>query len=292
MEFKIIHDIQKQFQNKGSLIQGIGDDCAVLPKDEQTVYLVSTDCLVENVHFSFDYFSWADLGYKALAVNISDVNAMGGKAEHAFVSLAVPKGCAEEHIQEFYKGFSELTQKEGVTLAGGDLSASLESVFVNVTIVGEASQGSVKYRSGAKVGDSIFVCGDLGWSAKGLELLKQNPNDDSKFSLRHKRPQLHSKTAHHLGQDQRVHAMIDVSDGLLQDLQHMCQASHVGANLDLSKLEYDPQIHFGEDYALLVVGDLSLENDFPELVRMGDMVEGQQIQSGSKVITPQGFTHF
>lgn len=292
MEFKIINQLQKQFQKKDSLIKGIGDDCAVLSKDDQSVYLISTDCLVENIHFSFDYFSWADLGYKSLAVNISDICAMGGKALYAFVSLALPKNQSQKNIQDFYAGFEELAVKEGLALAGGDLSSSEKGVFVNITVVGEAGKDSVKYRSGAKAGDSVFVLGDLGLSAQGLELLHKNPKDNSELSHRHKRPELYSKLAFELGKDKRVHAMIDVSDGFVQDLLHVCKASSCGVSLNELGKEFAGLNNYGEDYALLVVGECGLAKEFSELKEVGVVDEGQSVHFESKIFSPKGFDHF
>lgn len=252
---------------QAGLLCGIGDDCAVIKKDDRNVLLVTTDSLVEHVHFDLRYFSFIDLGKKALSVNLSDIAAMGGTPLYAFVSLAVPPKVNETNIADFYHGMNQVASEFSVAVAGGDISQSPNYFFINVAVVGEAKKNHVKYRSGAKAGDGIYVSGVLGSAAVGLTFFNkwrrvQNPYIQA---IKNPRPRLYlSRILAGLSQ---VHALIDISDGLVQDLSHILEASRVAARIEYDKVPRAPDFDVtcrslrinpvdtllagGEDYQLL-----------------------------------------
>lgn len=267
-EFDIIHHIKQNLVSTHiGLIQGIGDDCAVIRKDADHVYLVTTDALVENVHFDLSYFSFIDLGKKSLAVNLSDIAAMGGKPQFAFVSVAVPPKVTEADIFDFYTGIDQIAQEFDVVIAGGDTSRSPNYFFVSITVIGEAREGTYKLRSAAKPGDGLYVSGKLGSAAIGFAALSKRRRIDNDYMLAFKNPRPRVVLGEMLAEISDVHAMIDLSDGLLQDLSHILKASNVEAKLELAQipredsfeavcknLRIDPVetlLAGGEDYQLL-----------------------------------------
>lgn len=266
---------------------GIGDDCAVLRRISGKDLLLSTDLLLEGIHFRLDWTSPFLLGYKALAVNVSDIAAMGGRPLLYLVSLALPAECSgPAFVDELYRGMEQAGQEYRVALAGGDLSRSASGVVISITIAGIAAVNSAALRSGARPGDQIFVCGPLGLSAIGLELLTagyQAPLRQIQKELTHRRetaarsaaewrkrcilahlaPKSPLLQAMQLSHGRLVSAMMDISDGLSIDLQRLCEASGVGAVIFPSQLPVCPvpildrkrqeecAFHGGEDYALL-----------------------------------------
>ncbi len=239
---------------------GIGDDAAVLPGPGRKKILFTTDMLIERHHFrkEWGHFSW--LGQKALLVNISDISAMGGIPKYAVISLGL-SDCPVRLMDQLYVGFNQVARRTGLRIVGGDTNAA-PCLIINVAIVGEVA-GNPLLRSGARVGDWIYVTGTLGSAALGLKKLqsgKKITNDP--LIRRHFLPPIRTDVALQL-KKRRVHAMIDVSDGLLADLSHILQASRVGAELwpeNLPRLRgsgFSPevmrkaQLTGGEDYELL-----------------------------------------
>ena len=229
-EFDLIRSISSRFQVPEGLT-GIGDDCAVIPGASEDT-LVTTDLLAEGVHFLVDCISPFDLGYKSAAVNISDIAAMGGLPKYAFLSLALPKeytapGADCGWLTAFMDGFTACCRRYGVTLLGGDTSASSGGIFINVTLMGTCPHGTALMRSSARPGDLICVTGTLGDSAAGLRLIKEADADtDAAFLLRrhcHPEPRVAEGLA--LRQCPGIHAMMDLSDGLASDLPHILEAS-------------------------------------------------------------------
>ncbi len=248
-----------------NLLIGIGDDAAVW-QSEASVQLGTTDTLIESVHFDLSTTSWLDLGWKSLAVNISDIAAMGGTPTHCMISLGLPPDTELENITELYKGMAEIAGNFSMAIAGGDISES-PMVTITPTIIGTAEKDKILTRSGAKPGDKIAVTGSIGLSAAGLKMIQTKSNFDPETSMilreAHLRPWPRITEAQTLAQ-KGVKTAIDISDGLTADLGHICQASKVGAKVILSSIPIHPAtitafpddtmkmaLTGGEDYELL-----------------------------------------
>ncbi|MBC7362985.1 MAG: thiamine-phosphate kinase [Candidatus Aminicenantes bacterium] len=255
-------------------LKGIGDDCAVIPWKDHRHLLVTTDLLVDGVHFLKDKITAEDLGYKSLAVNLSDIAAMGGRPLFAFLSLAIPPETELTYLDGFFRGWHELSRQTGVHLLGGDTTRSLEKLVINVAVLGEARTPFIKYRSEARAGDIIAVTGPLGDSEGGLRLILSGLTEkklaaEEKYLLRrHFRPQPHLEEGQFLARQPEVRAMMDVSDGLDSDLRRIMEQSDCGVEVKLEKLPVSKQLRVcsqkygwnleemaaagGEDYCLLV----------------------------------------
>jgi thiamine-monophosphate kinase len=254
---------------------GIGDDCAVLPQADGTVLLATTDMLVEDVHFLRRAIPPADLGWKSLAVNLSDLAAMGGAPHAAFLSLALPREVEVEWVDGFFAGLRELADATGTELLGGDTTSSPDRIVVNIAVLGSARPERVKLRSGARPGDAVCVSDFLGDSGGGLALVLagSTPADaDEAVLLRaHNRPRPHLAEGTWLAARPEVRAMMDVSDGVDSDLRRIGERSHCGARVDLARLPVSPALArvgarrkwdvdrlaaaAGEDYCLLLAVD-------------------------------------
>lgn len=272
-EFGFIRSIQDGcLFSSSKLIKGIGDDCAVIGPYEDKIFLVTTDMLLENVHFILNKISPEHLGEKAVNVNLSDIAAMGGTARHLFVSVAIPKQMRAETIHGLYNGIKTACRRHGVNILGGDTSSSPDGLMINVTVVGESKEKEVLYRSGAKPGDRIYITGTIGDSAGGLKLILGEASAPeplkSKLIEAHNQPLPFLETGRAIAQSRLATAMIDLSDGLASDLRHICRLSKVGARLikealpvsdELKKMAeingLDPYLlalSGGEDYRLLI----------------------------------------
>jgi thiamine-monophosphate kinase len=270
-----IQQIARDLKAGSGLRLSIGDDAAAFRPSARHLTLISTDALVENVHFDLRYFSPADLGWKALAVNLSDIAAMGGRPLYATTSIAFPRGLTARFVEDFYKGLASLAKQHGVVLIGGDTCSSQRDIFVDVTVIGEIEPAKIVTRSGARPGDLLYVTGALGGSAMGLEWLTRSSTNawgalakrrKSSLVQRHLRPEPRCAAGRFLADRRLPSAMIDVSDGLSTDLGHLCQQSQVGAIVDAKRIPLPkssslsiPQLHDwlgyalngGEDYELL-----------------------------------------
>lgn len=259
---------------------GIGDDAAVLPMSSDRSLIVSTDLLIENTHFTRETAPAETVGHKALACNISDIAAMGGKPTAAVLSLGVPALLRVAWVDDFMKGFSNLAEKFGVKLIGGDTVHS-DHIVVNITIFGEAHPNEIKLRSKAKKNDVIAVTGNLGDSEAGLRALLQLRSKDGPGKVlieRHLQPMPHVDQGRWLAKKAAVHAMMDVSDGIVTDLPRLLKASELGAELNVEKLplsaeflslsrthDWNPHqvaLTSGEEYCLLLT---VAENKFESL---------------------------
>ena len=249
---------------------GIGDDCAVIPLTGDRSLLVTTDLLVEGVHFLNSTTTAYHLGHKSLAVNLSDIAAMGGRARSAFLSLALPADTEISWLDDFFCGLKDLAQKFGVAVLGGDTALSLGGITINITVLGEAAPAQIKLRSSAQAGDLIGVVGNLGDSAAGLRLLSSSSSFDGGYETlvrRHIHPEPLLHQGEFLAAVNGVHAMMDVSDGLDSDLRQIMARSNCGAAVELEKIQLSPELRNGaknhgwnahelactggEDYALL-----------------------------------------
>ncbi len=237
-EESFIQHLAKHFPAKDSII-GIGDDCAVIPSGHGLAWLVTTDAIVEGVHFLKDQISARDLGYKAVAVNVSDIMAMGGESKYIFLSIALPKAVDCTWVCNMIQGMKDACEKWDLLLLGGDTVGSKRDVFLNLTLMGSAVAAKIKYRHQAEAGDVICVSGYLGDAGGGLKTLpNQTPKtEDVKYLQRaHFHPEPHPEQGIWLASEKGVHAMMDVSDGLDCDLKRLIKSSQSGAVIEISKV--------------------------------------------------------
>ncbi|CAM3410031.1 thiamine-phosphate kinase [Zobellia roscoffensis] len=329
-EFGLIDHLTKNFEIKQkSTFKSIGDDAAVFDHKEKTV--LTTDLLIEGVHFDLSYMPLKHLGYKAVMVNLSDVYAMNATATQITVSLAVSNRFPLEALEELYAGIALAAKVFNVDLIGGDTTSSTSGMLISITAIGEAKEEEITYRDGAKPNDLLVVSGDLGAAYMGLQVLdrekevfKVNPNnqpDLSPYSYiveRQLKPEAR-KDIVQLLKDLEVQptAMIDISDGLSSEILHLCKNSKVGCNLFEEKIPLDPTVisaceefnvdstmvalSGGEDYELLFTIS---QNDFdkikgnPSLTVIGHMTdesEGAHLvtRGNTKIeLTAQGWNSF
>lgn len=248
---------------------GIGDDAAVLPLGVRRSLLVTIDTLVEGIHFERAFSTPAALGRKSLAVSLSDIAAMGGTPRWFVVSLGAPAQTPVRVVREFYRGMLGLARRVDVHLVGGDTVASPSGLTVSITLLGMVAPGQVVFRSGARPGDLVYVSGTLGDAALGLALLRRDPGRwrNSRPVRRLCDPEARVALGRELGRARIATAMIDISDGLVQDLGHVARASGVGARVYRERLPlsrsyrthcrqctddpWEPVLSGGEDYELL-----------------------------------------
>ena len=307
-EFSFIGDIASMF---GSLphhgFEPIGDDCTVLPVGDDAL-VMSTDMLIEDVHFLRGASTAEEVGYKSLMVNISDVAAMGATPTATLLSLSLPESAQGEWSEGFMRGFYEGCQKYGIALVGGDTTASRDKIAINVVAIGRAPMQNIKRRSAAQVGDIICVTGKLGTSSKGLvDIMFGDLNTAA--AKAHRRGQARIEEGRLLGECEAVHAMMDVSDGIASDIKHIMEESKVGAEIELSNIPTDYDIRFattgGEDYELLLtvthdkfedVAAALLNATGTSLTAIGRITEGNTLlwlENGEpSELDLKGFTHF
>lgn len=256
-EFELIRWIQQQTGCPSYLTMGIGDDCSIQPQQEGQDLLTSTDLFIEGVHFRREWSSWFDLGRKAAAVNISDIAAMGGTPQSLFLAIGRPREMSDAEVKEFISGFLAEVEIHGAVLAGGDTCSSSGPLLISVTVQGTVAATDAVCREGASYGDAIYVSGSLGDSALALQLLGKGQQPDNYLAGRFHTPTPRVALGQELSKRQLATAMLDVSDGLLADLDHILTASAVGAELDLEKIPLSKpfQNALSEDFSLI---DLAL----------------------------------
>ncbi len=308
-EFGFIDDIKSLFATLSlNSFEGIGDDCAVLPISATDSLLFTSDMLVEDIHFTRATTSAFDLGYKSLAVNISDVAAMGATPIASLLSISLPKGIDPLWAEEFMRGYHSLSERHSVALVGGDTTSSTGLVTINVTAIGRAPHMQIKRRSDAKVGDIILTTGKLGDSACGLCDLSQGKLSTSEADI-HRRPTARVEEGAWLGERVDVHAMMDISDGVASDVRHIMSQSGVGAQIDIDKLPSRHDIRLalcgGEDYELLFTAAPDLVEDLIRdfkvrfncgITPIGEIVCGGELawrEAGTVIdLDLMGFRHF
>ncbi len=281
-EFDLIHTLQQRHSRRTpSVIRGIGDDAAVITSRAGQWTVLTTDLLTEGVHFNLQTATMADIGFRAAAANLSDIAAMGATPHYLLVALAIPRTGTTQHALQLYRGMMAACRPHHVALIGGDTSASDGGWFLSLTLTGIVPPRKALFRSGARVGDCLYVTGTIGDSLAGLRLLNEPPTHTIRqpraapFSTRHRkfligrhlRPTARVAEGRWLSSHRFATSAIDISDGLSGDLRHICQESHVGVELDLGALplspaccayaasrELDPinlALTGGEDYELL-----------------------------------------
>ncbi len=269
------------------LVIGIGDDTAAW-RASALLQLATIDALVEDVHFSFKWCTWEDLGYKSLAVNLSDIAAMAGQPRYALVALSCPGSVEVEDIMAYYRGMASLAQQHRVAIVGGNLTSS-PVVTSTVTVIGEAEAEQLMTRHSAQPGDAIAVTGTLGGAAAALKLLEgaESRAQDCSTALRQSllRPTPRLAEARILAAG-GIRCGIDISDGLLGDLGHICESSHVsatvyGARVPVSRLipDQEERLTFaltgGEDYELLFTGDIATIEHTAQSLQCGVSIIGE-----------------
>jgi len=273
---ELIHDITGKFKNTKQsswqqLLIGIGDDAAAWQGDSH-IQLATTDSMVQGTHFDLNNITWEELGWKALAVNLSDIAAMGGTPKYALLSLALPGELEVENVAQFCHSVASLAAKFGVAIVGGNISTA-PNIVINITVFGSAKTRSILKRSTATPGEQIAVTGNLGLSAAGLKMFKEKISLDAQVAgiLRkaHLQPVPKIKEGQILAQH-GVKTAIDISDGLIADLEHICEASKVGAKIKVVQLPVHPMVkanfpdyhelalYGGEDYELLFTADKNI----------------------------------
>ena len=254
-EFGFIGDIATLFSTlPHSGFEPIGDDCTVLPMGDEAL-VMTTDMLVEDIHFLRGASSAEEVGEKSLMVNISDVAAMGATPIATLLSIALPESAQGEWAERFMRGYYDASAREGVALVGGDTTASRDKISINVVAIGRAPIANIKRRSAAKAGDIIAVTGKLGISSKGLvDIMFGDLNTEA--AKAHRRGQARTAEGAWLGARTEVHAMMDISDGIGSDIKHIMEQSKVGATINLEQVPTDYDIRYattgGEDYELLL----------------------------------------
>jgi thiamine-monophosphate kinase len=291
-EFGLIDHLTANLKcTQPSTVKGIGDDAAVLDFKSKKI-VVSTDLLVEGVHFDLSYMPLKHLGYKAIVVNLSDIYAMNATATQVTVSIAVSNRFPLEALEELYAGIQMAAAVYNVDVVGGDTTSSTKGLLISVTAIGEAEEANITYRNGAKENDLLVVTGDVGGAFLGLKVLQRekevfevNPNNQPDLDMytyiieRQLKPEARkdvSKLLHDL--NVKPTSMIDISDGLSSEIMHLCKQSEVGCNLYEDKIPLDPQVistceefnidstmvalSGGEDYELLFTVK---QEDFPKI---------------------------
>jgi thiamine-monophosphate kinase len=294
-----------------SIVAGIGDDAAVLRLAPNHDLLVTTDFSIENVHFRREWHPPEVVGWRCLTRGLSDIAAMGGEPIAAFLSLAVAGDVPQEWVDGFLKGLLGLARKFQVPLAGGDTAEAMDGIQADIVVAGSVPRGTAVLRSGAMPGDQIYVTGDLGGSAAALARLRVSSLPPGAESARHFRPQARVRAGQWLRQHKIPSAMIDISDGLSTDLEHICQESGVGAEIEaeaiprargggkVDSVDLDFALHGGDDYELLFTSSRPVPSkiDGVRVTRIGRMTRKKGMRlidpdEKKRVLEPKGWEHF
>lgn len=307
-EFNLIGRLRSSLISTSSeVLMGIGDDAAAI-KVSGNIILITSDMLLEGVHFDLSFTTFYQLGCKALAVNLSDIFAMGGKPRYFLIDIGIPESYTLKDVDELYAGIKSLARKFAIDVVGGDTCASKHGLVLSGTLIGETER--IITRSGAKPKDGIFVAGTLGDSAMGLMLLKKlgrrisiNESERS-LIMRHLMPEPRT-----LKETHKITSMIDISDGLLIDLTHICDESNVGARIYVDKIPLsraltstakklgmnpmDFALRGGEDYVMLFTAPPDIKT---KAFRIGEIIpKGRflvDVSGRKRHFKPEGYEHF
>lgn len=317
-EFRLIDRLTAPFvRQHDSTVMGVGDDAAVI-SNRGNKQVITTDLLLEGIHFDLTYFPLKHLGYKSVVVNVSDILAMNATPKQITVSIGISKRFCLEDLEELYAGIKLACERYRVDLIGGDTSSSMTGLTISITAIGEADEAQLTYRSGAKVNDLICVTGNLGAAYMGLQLLEREKrifqsNPETKPTLegfdyileRILKPEARIGIVEELKEkDVQPTAMIDISDGLSSELMHICRRSEVGCRIYYEKLPIDEQtarmaeefgiepsvaaLNGGEDYELLFtvpLSDLEKVSGIKGVSVIGHITE---TSTGAFLVTPAG----
>jgi thiamine-monophosphate kinase len=258
----LIERIRRRVRAGASIITGIGDDCAVLRMPAGHQLLVTTDFTLESVHFRREWHPPEVVGWRCLTRGLSDIAAMGGEPRAAFLSMALDRGVPQKWVNRFLAGLLEAAEEFRVPLAGGDTAQSAGGIQADIVVVGSVPSGRAVLRSGALAGDGIYVTGELGGSAAAIARMREGKVRAADYE-RHFHPAARVEVGRWLRRRGLASAMIDVSDGLSTDLEHVCEESGVGAEIEVAAIPcarvgrparlvgFDLALHGGEDYELL-----------------------------------------
>ena len=309
-EFEFVENLRNRFS-----LTKTGDDCAVLPKDSRTDLVITTDLLVEEIDFRLEWTKPEFIGHKALAVSLSDIAAMGAKPVWAMTSIGIPtKIWNTDFVEKFYDGYMRLAKKFDVELIGGDVSKTPDKIVIDSIVAGETKKEKAVLRSTAKIGDLIFVTGNLGGASAGLQLLKNGEkleqSKNKNLLLRQLAPNPQTEIGQLIGAKNLATSMIDLSDGLSSDLRHICRASKVGAKIYDEKIPFQSQIadlnlalNGGEDFELLFTVNTKKKNRLEKVLgnyhfsHIGEITANAEIielilDQKTEVLEPKGFRHF
>lgn len=316
-EFEFIRNIKNRFS-----LRGIGDDCAVIPKDAETDLVITTDLLLEEIDFRLDWTTPGLIGHKALAISLSDIAAMGAEPKWAMISIGITEAMwNSKFLDPFYDAWQDLAAIFEVELVGGDTSRSPDRLIIDSIVAGEAPKGTAVMRSGAKPGDGIYVSGPLGGAAAGLNILREGgklkdsaSDEQQALVMKQLRPLPQIRLGSRLRENGLATAMIDLSDGLSSDLAHLCTASGVGAFVNANDLPFDAEtmnlagsiegmlrlaLNGGEDFELLFTGndEKISASGIGDIFRIGEVTANVGVielnrNGQNELLPPAGFKHF
>lgn len=316
-EFNFIHSIQDNtIYDPATVVNGIGDDCAVYKSSIGYDQLISTDTMVEGIHFSFHYMMPYDVGYRLMTANLSDIAAMGGIPRQVVLSVAAEEYVDTDILQDIYRGIKDQCRRFGVNLIGGDTVRIKGPMVWTITIIGEVPFGQSVLRSGAKVGDIVGVTNYIGYVATGLAALTHSLQGYPMTTIGHQRPNPQIELGIQL-RELGVHSMNDISDGLSSELWDIAQASQVAIIIDEASVPLHEETHKlaaylqtnpvdyalygGEDFQLVFTAPKSLESSLQDLdgiTIIGEVIEGTpSVQAITKdktirTLDGKGYNHF
>ena len=322
-EFGFIEKLKTKLEKQKNYARvGIGDDCAVLPKDAKHDLVITTDLLVEDIDFRLDWSKPEFIGHKSLAVSLSDVASMGAKSVWSMTSIGIPENVWKtDFVERFYDGYFSLAKKFNVELIGGDVSKMPDKIVIDSIVAGEVEKGKAVLRSTAQIGDLIYVTGTLGGASGGLRLLENGIRyDDSAKSWQKNLLLKQLAPSPKNGRDllKIASSLIDISDGLSSDLMHLCESSKTGAKIFADKIPFhknlksisdvfNEQLNFalngGEDFELLFTANpkkkLSLEKQIKNgwISHIGEITANvgtiELVRSKKiEILQPKGYSHF